>query len=113
MAELQEEKPEFVTDAEARQSNLLFPDLLRNFLQHNYFAWNGSPNNTLVKRIGLVLLSLIPFTYSLSVLYTLVPPSADHVPVAEFVVGVIFGLPFTLITARLLRNAFRRNREIE
>ena len=108
MAEFHEEKPEFVRDAEARQSNILFPDTLRNGLSYNYFLWNGAPNATLVQRIGLVLYSLNSFTLSMCFVLLVAGDLEENFSWTAFFIGAILSLPTTYIAARMLRNAFRR-----
>jgi hypothetical protein len=42
----------FIEESRARQRNIVFPDTVRNFRSVDTFLWRGSPNPTLVQRIG-------------------------------------------------------------
>lgn len=108
MAVLEEAKPDFVRDVEARQSNILFPDTLRNGLSVLYFLWNGSPRATLLQRVGLGLFSGIPLTYTVAISQIFSPWRYAEGTITGLIVGLIAGLTCTYATAKLLRNAFRR-----
>src|SRR5271168_186081 len=50
-----------IAEARAKQSNIVWPDWLRNGRVLDDFLWRGSENPTLVQRIGAWLIGLCNF----------------------------------------------------
>ncbi|MSO20056.1 MAG: hypothetical protein EXQ56_06250 [Acidobacteria bacterium] len=108
MVEEQEKKPEFVRNAEARQHNILFSDILRNGLSFNYFLWKGSPDVSLAHRLGLIFVSGIPLTYAAAIYDAVGWGTEDRGGPVGLLVATFIASPFFYVTGKLLRNAFRR-----
>jgi hypothetical protein len=49
---------DFLEESRRRQRNVVFPDTVRNARSVDAFLWKGSPNPTLVQRVGAWLFGL-------------------------------------------------------
>ncbi len=91
-------------ELEDKQKSTLWLDTLRNGATVDGFLWKGSPNATLVQRIGLTLFALL---WSMPGVLLLGFGFAEPGPVWFRVVMLVLALPFLLLGAKLIANAFR------
>jgi hypothetical protein len=91
-------------DVRARQRNTVWPDTLRNGRVVDSFIWKGSPDATLVQRIGVALFGLLFLCPALLLVrFGVLEPGPA--PFRTFM--LLFALPWVAIGCRLLGNAFR------
>ncbi len=91
-------------ELEDRQKNTLWLDTLRNGITLDGFLWKGSPNATLVQRIGLGLFALLWLSPGFALLYF---GFSEPAPVWFRVFMFVLALPWIAFGGKLLANAFR------
>ena len=109
----------FIDETRASQRNIVFPDTVRNARSVDMFLWRGSPNPTLVQRIGawmiglwlmgmgmlLINLAVRPYVGAIDAVKrseALPPMILLMIPSAAFVVGGV----------RVFRNGFPRRSRV-
>jgi hypothetical protein len=91
-------------DARSRQRNTVWPDTLRNGRFVDVFLWRGSPDATLVQRIGTTLFGLL-FCCPAVVLLRFGFFEPGPAPFRMFM--LLLALPWLAFGCKLLHNAFR------
>jgi len=91
---------EFIADIRARQSNVVWPDVVINGRRVDEPVWKGSPNATIVQRIGMGLFGF--FFVALGVVMLSYGKGEGSVP------AILISWVPLLLGARLLYNTFRR-----
>jgi hypothetical protein len=94
-----EDRDHFIEDLEARQRNIVFPDTVRNGRSVDAFLWRGSPNPTMVQRIGAWILGLTIVVMGIVFLDT---------TRGDGFFSRMFSVAFILLGARIFRNGFPR-----
>jgi hypothetical protein len=91
-------------DVRTRQRNTVWPDTLRNGRVLDSFVWKGSPDATLVQRVGIALFGFL-FLCPAFVLvrFGVLQPG----PAAFRTLMLLFALPWVAIGCKMLRNGFR------
>jgi len=89
-----------VRELEAKQRNTIWPDALINSRGVDAFLWKGSPNPSVVQRIGAVLFGL--FFICGSVMFASVCAERHSL-------WGILAFAFLYVGARVLRNSLPRN----
>ena len=97
----------FIEESTARQSNILFPDTVRNARSVDAFFWKGSPNPPLVQKIAAWLFGLSFIGAGLA-LFTLTIRAWDEGSWLGTVATGIMSLSSVLGGARIFRNGFPR-----
>jgi hypothetical protein len=100
----------FIDETRGSQRNIVFPDTVRNARAVDVFLWRGSPDPTLVQRIGAWLFGLAILGYGVRLLWDAAQARADHEWV-EFGVMILMSLGFISIGIRLFRNGFPRDQK--
>lgn len=93
-----------MSEIEARQRNILWPDTLGNSALVDAFLWKGSPDATRVQRIGMALIGLM---YSGPGVLFVCIGCFDGGPVLYRVCMFLMALPSLALGGKLLRNVFR------
>jgi hypothetical protein len=89
-----------------RQRNIVFPDTVRNDRLVNELFWKGSPRATLVQRIGIAILSILPLGVAATIIWD---GWRDDPPNSIFVIlRAVLAFLFAAFGIRMLRNAFLR-----
>jgi hypothetical protein len=91
---------QWIAEVRANQRNIVWPDLLVNSRAVDAFLWRGSPNASLVQRIGACLFGLTFFVGGV-VLLSLSWSKASPVL-------ALFSLAWVLVGARVITNGVRR-----
>ena len=99
----------FIEGIRARQRNIVFPDTVRNARSVDAFLWKGSPNPTLVQRIGAWMfgLSFTGVGAALCFLGIKGRPDEDQSSLGPWA-AMLIGIFFVLVGARVFRNGFPR-----
>ena len=87
-------------DIESRQRNTIWPDTVRNGRSVDAFLWHGSPDASLVQRIGVALFGLAFFAGG--VVFLIIARHERSFLAMIMSAGVFF------LAVRMLRNAVRR-----
>jgi len=90
------------TEIEDRQKNTVLPDTLRNEKYVFAFLWRGSPNITLVQRLGSALLALLLWSTSGAFLRFCF---IEQAPMLFRAFVFLLALPWAVIGYRLTKNA--------
>jgi hypothetical protein len=95
----------FIDETRASQRNIVFPDTVRNARSVDLFLWRGSPNPTLVQKIGAWMIGVVFIgcgieMFSLAVGY--------HSSFADVLVAVSMSVLSLFIEIRTFRNGFPR-----
>jgi hypothetical protein len=96
------DSPGFIDQIRAKQRNILWPDTVVNGRAVDVFLWRGSPDPTIVQRIGAWLFGLLFLALSVGFL--------DYALRERSFVLVLFSLGWILLGARVFRNGFRRRK---
>jgi hypothetical protein len=96
-------KPKLLDDVQARQRNTVWPDTLRNGRTLDGFLWKGSPDATLVQRVGVAIFGLFFLATSFLFVYIALSEGGSG---ASLII-VLFALFWLVIGCKLLGNAFR------
>ena len=99
---------EFLKDAHARQRNIVFPDTVRNGRAVDVFLWRGSPNPTVIQRIGAWIFGLQFIASGLLFMLVLVPKRRNFDSPPGLAIFVIIGLFCFYVGGRIIRNGFPR-----
>ena len=91
----------FIEETRARQRNTIWPDPLVNSRGVDELIWNGSPNATIVQRIGVALFGLFDLGAGLVFL------SFARKERSLLLVAISIGC--LLLGTRVLLNAFTKN----
>jgi hypothetical protein len=97
------ETERLVEEIRARQRNTVWPDTRVNGSAVDAFLWKGSPNPTLVQRIGAWILGL--FFALIGIL--LIGAIEERAPDAGNWLGVVAGLAFIALGGKVFRNGLR------
>jgi hypothetical protein len=90
----------FAKDVRSKQSNILWPDGLHNGISVDKLLWKGSPNATLVQRVGIGIFGI---AFLLFAAFFAQLAYRDH-----SIFWLLFTLCWIYIGARVFRNAFRK-----
>jgi len=95
-----EDREHFIDEIRQKQRNIVFPDTVRNARSVDAFLWRGSPNPTMVQRIGAWLFGL-----------TLIGGGVLFLDLARTDGALVFLIAalLLLLGARVCRNGFPRN----
>jgi hypothetical protein len=88
-------------EVESRQRNTVWPDTMVNGARVDALLWKGSPNATMVQRIGIAIWGLT--FLALGTFFTFVEAPELHSPMVA-----VIGLLVLALGARVTFNAFRR-----
>jgi hypothetical protein len=89
----------------AGKKTRFWPDTLRNGRVLDSFVWKGSPNATLVQRVGIALFGFLFLSPALVLVrFGVLQPA----PAGFRALMLLFALPWIAIFCKLLGNAFRR-----
>jgi hypothetical protein len=91
-------------DIRARQRSTVWPDTLRNGRVLDSFVWKGSPDATLVQRIGIALFGFLFLSPALVLVRFGVLEAG---PMLFRALMLLFALPWVAIGCKLFGNAFR------
>jgi len=94
---------EFIDESRASQRNIVFPDTVRNGRSVDVFLWHGSPNPSLVQRIGAWMFGLTFIVIGLSFFGAPFVTDRDY----PWIFAVI-GIPCVLVGMKIFRNGFPR-----
>ena len=100
---------DFLEDSRRRQRNVVFPDTLRNARSVDAFLWKGSPNPTLVQRVGAWVFGLT-FIGLGACLVTLVGAVHSKGDWAGAFVLTSISAGAIAVGIRMFRNGFPRRR---
>lgn len=100
------ERPEFqrqklIEEIKAKQSNILWPDAMKNSRGVDEFLWKGAPNAPLVQRIGAWIFGIFFLMAGVSFLDV---AYEKHDPLI-----LLMGLAFFGVGIRVCLNGFRRS----
>jgi hypothetical protein len=87
----------------ARQENVLWPEIARNAATVDGYLWRGNPKTTKVQRAGSVICGW--FVLGIALICVTVVFQRDSFNVASSV-DLVFAVGFTYVEGRLIRNAF-------
>ena len=90
---------DFIAEVKTRQRNIVFPETVANGRRVDELFWKGSPDATVLQRVGMGLFGMAFVVMGLVLLSYLKAEGWGYIIWSW--VPLVFG-------ARLLRNAFRR-----
>jgi hypothetical protein len=90
----------FIREAESKQENLVWPDMARNGKSVDEILWKGSPEATIVQRIGILLFGLCYFGFGVIFLID------AHSSGSYFMVAFSFG--WLVLGVKVRYNGLRR-----
>jgi hypothetical protein len=103
---------EFIDEVRASQRNIVFPHTVRNARSVDAFLWRGSPDPTLVQRIGAWLIGVVLVGSGIGSLWLGAQAHWNHDWIG-FGLKISMSLVAVLIGLRVFRNGFPRHRETD
>jgi hypothetical protein len=106
------ELDEFIDRARTSQRNTVFPDTVRNSRSVDAFLWRGSPNPSLVQRVGAWLFGLTEIGIGLCAIPLAIQGlhGEDH-PWIAFAIFMLMATAMCLLGIRTFRNGFPRRQK--
>ena len=99
------DQPRMIAEIRSRQSNILWPDTLKNSTAVNRLLWKGTSDPTLVQRIGMCLFGLAFFALGAVFL----PIARTETALANIFLGVGCSIGLLAVGLRLILNGLRRH----
>ena len=100
------DQEQLIEEIKARQRNTLWPDSFTNGRAVSTFLWKGSPDATLIQRLGLWIFGI------LFILFGILAPDGyrNAGPDERSYLSVVAAIIFFSLGARVFLNGFRRHR---
>ena len=96
----------FIDEFRARQQNSSFPDTVRNGRSVDFFLWKGSPNPSLVQRIGAWMFGFVFMGFGGVFFSVAVTERVENGFSFAVVFLVAMSLAAVLLGIRVFRNGF-------
>jgi hypothetical protein len=109
----------FIDETRARQRNIVFPDTVRNERSVIVLLWRGSPNPTLVQRIGAWIIGLWLVGMGMLFISFAIRPYVEAIDAVKksealpsMIFLMIFSVPYLVGGMRVFRNGFPRRSRV-